>query len=167
MGHLETILEVSWERPESVLTRLGRVLARLGPSWERLWTVLGGLESLLDPVLDRLGGQDGKMRGATRFLVPTWHHFCIDFSLFLYVLSCLVLSCLSSSKSFLIKWCFASVKHHFFMICLKALIVLKALKVRSGQVRSVMSIKSSLYARKNTGNSGTEARSGQGGVCPP
>ena len=68
--------------------------------------------------------------------------------------------------SFLTKWCFASVKHHFFIFVLKVLMVLKVLKVRSGQVRSVMSIKSSLYARENPGNSGAEARSGQGGVYP-
>ena len=45
--------------------------------------------------------------------------------------------------------------------------VLKALKVRSGQVRSVMSVKSGQDVHASRGNSGVEARSGQGGVYPP
>ena len=55
-------------------------------------------------------------------------------------MSCLVLSCLSSSNSFFIKWCFASIKHHFFIVCLEGLDGLEGLE---GQVRSDRSCQSS------------------------
>ena len=105
---------------------MGASWGRLGPSWARLgpsWSVLGASWAVLKAswILSRpvLATKTGKVTTGVHFLSQLDTIFTSFFITFL--MSCLLLSCLSSSMSFFKKWCFAPIKHHFLITCLEGL----------------------------------------------